>query len=255
MGSAQIFWISEVNRVKKGDWRAFESYCLHPTTGSFFIFEAEELPASHPLVGLVKRFGNQIHLKSEGGESGLEALRQKLKRAGKTITPGGWQMLEERLSGSLRFMDLALDRLILYADGSTIDERAVEKISGEFMRYDAFELVEAFAAKNLPRALVIFRYLNDLSGDIQSVIGLIHWQLKRIWRAKNLLAQGVSPQEVGRALRIPSFRLGSFLSQVKRFETGSVEELIRKLWKIDWEVKTGACDDVVAVETFLAGVN
>jgi DNA polymerase-3 subunit delta len=255
MGGAQVFWISEVHRIKKGDWSAFESYCARPASGSFFIFEAEELPAAHALVTLVKRFGTHTHLKPDTSGGGFEALRQKLKRAGKTLTPGGWQLLEERLSGSLRFMDLALDRLILYAEGNAIDERAVERISGEFIRFDTFELAEAIAGKNAPRALEIFHHLYDLSGDVQSVIGLIHWQLKRIWQAQNLLAQGTSREEIGRTLRIPPFRLGSFLSQVKRFEKVSVEEMIRKLGKLDWETKTGSVNETAALETFLAGVS
>ena len=255
MGGAQVFWISQADEFKKSDFSAFESYCSRPARESYFIFEADELAASHPLAKLVGRFGKHAHLGRKSAEDGLELFRSKLKRFGKTLTPDAWQVLQDRLGGSARLMDMALDQLILYSEESAIDEQAVLALADEFLRYEPFDLTEALARKDISEALKIFHFFYDLSGDMTSMVGLIHWQLKRIWQAKKISARGGSPDEISRALRIPPFRLTSFLNQAKRFDLKTVERLLEALWQIDWSSKTGACEESVAMEAFLAGVS
>jgi len=255
MGGVQVFWISQIDELKKSDFSAFESYCAQPTSGSYFIFEADELAASHPLTKLVGRFGKHSHLGRKSGEDGLEALRHKLKRFGKTMTPDAWQVLQERLGASPRLMDMAVDQLMVYSDESVIDEKSVLKLAGEFLRYEPFDLTEALARKDISKALQIFHFFYEISGDMTNMVGLIHWQLKRIWQAKRILAKGGNQDEVSRALRIPPFRLTSFLNQVKRFDFQTIERLLQALWKMDWNSKTGACEESVAMETFFAGVS
>ena len=212
LGGAQVFWISEIDRLKKLDWAPFEDYCAKPERTSYFVFEARELPKTHPLLALVKRLGQHIHFDEEAQEEiGKQALKEKLKRAGKTLTPSAWNVLEEKLSGSLVLMDRALDQLILYSEGAAVDEAQVEKAVGEFLQYDPFDLTNALLRQEHAKALAIFHSFYELSGDLTSTVGLIHWQLKRLWRSGTMLEEGVRPDEIARVLRISPFRITAFL--------------------------------------------
>lgn len=254
LGGAQVFWISQVDKLKKADWSLFEAYCAKRKGQSFFIFEADELSATHALVKLVESCGKHIHLAVQGREAGLEAIRMKLKRFGKKITPDAWQSLEDRLGGLLRLMDLAVDQLILYADDDLIDEAAVQILTREFLHYEPFDLTEALASKNIGEAIKIFHFFYELSGDITSIVGLIHWQLKRIWQAKRMLEQGGGRDEIIRALKVPPYRLAAFLNQAKQFDLPKIEKLLNQLGQIDWNSKTGAFDEKVAMEAFISAV-
>ncbi len=255
MGGTQIFWISQIDELKKNDFSAFESYCAQPASGSYFVFEADELAATHPLTKLVSRFGKHSHLGLKSGEDGLEALRSKLRRFGKTLTPDAWQVLQERLGASPRLMDMAVDQLMVYSEGPQIDEQSILGLAGEFLRYEPFDLTEALARKDISKALQIFHFFYEISGDMTNMVGLLHWQLKRIWQAKKILTRGGNQDEISRTLRIPPFRLTSFLNQVKRFDLQTIERLLQALWKMDWNSKTGACEESVAMEMFFAGVS
>lgn len=254
LGGAQVFWVSQVEKLKKADWTPLETFCQKPSGQSFFIFEAEELAQSHTLVKLAGTYGKHVHSAESGRESGLEAMRSKLKRFGKKITPDAWQVLEERLGGSLRMMDLAVDQLILYSDTELIDETSVQNMTREFLKYDPFDLTEALAERNTQKAIKIFHFFYGLSEDMTSIVGLIHWQLKRLWQAKKMLDQGSPKEEIMKTLRISPYRFGGFMAQVKQFDLDQLEELLNQLWRIDWNSKTGASDEKVALEAFLASV-
>ncbi|MBI4373053.1 MAG: DNA polymerase III subunit delta [Candidatus Omnitrophica bacterium] len=253
MGGVQVFWIAQAEKLKKSDLPAFETYCSRAQEQSYFIFEAEELSNANPLVKLAVDFGKHTHTERESSE-GLNLMKAKLKRSGKTFTPEAWQILEERLGSSLRLMDIALDQLILYAEGATIDEQSVKQLSGEFLKYEPFDLTEALARKDIAEALKIFHFFYEASNDMTSMVGLIHWQLKRIWQAKRILERGGRPDEIGRTLKIPPFRLHSFLAQAKRFNLETVEKLLERLWRVDWNSKKGSGDETVAMEMFFAEV-
>lgn len=252
LGGAQLFWLPEANRIKTGDWPLFETYCSEPAPESYFVFEAEEIPGTHPLLSLAKRFGSHQHF-DQKQKGGFDLLREKLKRAEKTLTPGAWNALQGRLGDSLSLMDRCLDQLILYASGDTITEEMVSQVSSEFLRYDVFDLTDALIRKDQSASLAIFHFFYELTGDVASSVGLLHWQLRRIWQAKDMLKRGASQSEMAKALRIPPFRLDSFLKQIERFDFAAIEKLIESLWRLDWESKTGAVDEQIAMETLLAG--
>lgn len=254
MGGHQVFWVSEIDEIKVKAWENFAPYCEHPVPESRFIFEAMDLDKGHPVFTLTKKYGTHLHFSESRSDSAYDYLREKLRRAGKRMLPSAWQALEERSGGARRLMDLCLDQLILYVDGDTIEEDDVIKISAEVLSYDPFDLANALAVKNIPLALKIFHHFYDLDGDMTGSLGLVHWQLRRIWHAKRLLRQGNSREEIGRALRISSYRLPDFLNQVQQFEESSLEKLIRELWQTDWKSKTGANEPLVAMESFLASV-
>ncbi len=254
LGAAQVFWISQVEKMKKADWSAFEAYGAKPNAQSFFIFEAEELSDSHPLVKLAASRGKHVHSAEQGRESGFEAIRTKLKRFGKKISPDAWQALEDRLGGSLRLMDMAVDQLVLYAEGDTIDEAAVQYLTREFLHYEPFDLTDALAQKDIEKALKIFHFFYELSGDMTSIVGLIHWQFKRIWQAKRIMAKNGNREEMMKSLKVSPYRLAAFLNQVKQFDLPKIEKLLNQLGQIDRNSKTGAFDEKIAMEAFLAAV-
>jgi len=256
LGGGQVFWISRANEIKETVWKPLENYCKSPVEGSYFIFESEEsLPVKHPLMVLLKNGGICVNMKTAPTDIGLKALRDKLKNAGKQLTPDAWQLLEERLGGSKRLMDSCIDQLILYSDSDSIDERMVLALSTKFLRYGPFDLPEALIQRNTARALEIFHYFHDLSGDLPGTVGLLHWQLKRIWQAKQMLSKGASREEISKITKVPPFKMNAFLDQVKKFKLETVEQLIHELWRTDWATKTGLSDQLIGMEMFLAAVS
>ncbi len=254
MGGAQVFWISEAQEIKKSDWTVFETYCARPLDQNCFIFEADELSDAHPLLKLIERSGKHMDFERQNMKSGIEVLRNKLRSAGKTLTPDAWEALEERLGGSLKLMDLALDQLVLYSEGPEIDEGKVRGLTQAFLQYEPFDLTDALIRGDISEALKIFNFFYELSDDLTQITGLIHWQLKRIWQAKQILARGGNQTELAKTLRIPPFRMAPFLKQAERFETKRVERLLHLLWQFDWDAKRGVVNERAAMETFLARV-
>ncbi len=257
LGDLQVFWISGLDQVKakKDDWSFFEQYCENPADRSFFIFEAENLPKTHPLLKWIPKLGQHRNFSEQGSEASTRFVREKFKAAGKRITPEAWQLLLEKLGGAPLLLDQCADQLILHHDSEVIDESSVEALASEWFKYDPFELTQALLERKTTRALEVLHYFYDLDGDVMGLIGLVHWQLRRLWLAKRALVSKSDRSELAKKLKIQPFRLQSFLAEASKFSLFDLEALIDRLWELDWKVKTGAVEGRLALETFFASAS
>lgn len=75
-------------------------------------------------------------------------LQQRARQRGLTLTRGALNLLAERLEGNLLAASQELDRLALFAAGSSIDEASIEQAVQDSSRFNGFELIsEALAGR------------------------------------------------------------------------------------------------------------
>jgi DNA polymerase-3 subunit delta len=86
----------------------------------------------------------------EPKKSGCERhVSEKIKHAGKKITPDAFDLLQRRSNHDLQLMDGELEKLLLYTDGKDrIEIRDVEAIVIDLHRGDFFEAIDVFFENN-----------------------------------------------------------------------------------------------------------
>ena len=251
LGHAQVFLIQGFSRLKKEDALHLGEYFGKPAEWSYLFFDADEIEESHPITKLALRFGERIDCVRSDRRSGIDVIHQKLRSEGHTITKEAWQFLEEKMGSDLMLLDGCVEKLILYAEkGRPVDLDVARKLADEFLRFDSFDLTEAISEKNPAKALQVFRYLYQLEGNAIVVVGLLNWQLKRLWQAKMLIDE-CGEREMFKALRISPYRAPIFLKQVSRFSFQMLEQAIDQLFQIDWKLKTSQASDRIALESFI----
>ncbi|MBI4388494.1 MAG: DNA polymerase III subunit delta [Candidatus Omnitrophica bacterium] len=251
LGRAQVFLVRSFERLKKENVLLLEAYFENPTEWSYFFFESDQVEENHPLLKLITRFGERFDCAPNDRKTGIDFIHQKLKSGGQTITKEAWQFLEEKTGGDFTLLDACIEKLMLYWDQEKpIDVEPARKLVDEFLRFDTFDLTEAICEKNPSKALQVFRYLYELEGTAVPVIGLLNWQLKRIWQAK-ILTQERGEREMLKFLRISPYRVPTFLKQVARFSFHTLEQAISQLFQIDWKLKTGQMNEQIVLEAFI----
>ncbi len=251
MGESQVFMIQNLQEWKKESAELFEDYFKKPAAWSFFILEADELKPDHAAAKLAARYGKRIDCAEKDHRDVLSLIHQKLKKENCNLTRDAWQMLEEKTGGNLTLLDACVDKLILYAGGkSTIDAETVQSLADKMIEYDVYDLTNALSDKNAKRAIEVFRYLYDLEGSAIAVIGLLNWQLKRIWQAKKILDEE-GEGALTRKMKVSPYQLPHLKRQAMRFGDAQLQKAFDQLFDLDWKAKTGALHDQVALEAFL----
>jgi len=159
----------------------------------------------------------------------------------KEITTPAAQKLVDDVGGNLAILDKHLEKLSIYlGEKTTIDERDVDALVGVDRNRTVFELTEAVAQRNVALALKILGQMLTHGEDSVRIISLLSWQIKRLWRAKQILQQGGNEQKVVSELQILPFFAKRFFEQVKRY---SEEDLMKNhalLLETDIKSKTSS---------------
>lgn len=253
LAPAQLLCVREADQFTKNDLELLSAYFESPPPQTFFIFEAEKLEKDHPLLEWARGSGQIFSLRAQPGRIVQDFIQKKLKQAGKKIMPEALRLLESRVGDSFIFLDSLLDQLILYSgEKPEIDRAAVEAFEEKLVRFEGFDLIEALQERNLPKALEILNDLLEVSGgDFPSLLGLLHWQLRRFWEAKKWLAEGAGEGDVSRRLRLYPPRDSIFFKHLGRFSFDELEKILETLFDLDWRLKSGWADGRYEIESWL----
>jgi len=171
----------------------------------------------------------------------------------KKITREALIELVERLGGSLTLIYQTLEQIVLFT--GTRKEIVPEDIVTFVKReapYGPFELGDALSARDTEKALKICRYLFEYVGrDIPELIGIIHWQMRRIWEVKQYLTKGGNERNLTAVLGLPPFVAGKFSASAKRFTMKELRDACEELFRLDWKSKTGRVNAFSGLEEFL----
>ncbi|MBI3313201.1 MAG: DNA polymerase III subunit delta [Candidatus Omnitrophica bacterium] len=257
LAPAQIFRIKDAERLKKGDLEILGEYLTRPSQTTFIFFEAQTLEKKGGLADLIGSAGAVCYLDEDQKQaSGLRLIQEKLKMFDKTITPAARQELMGRMGDTPVLLDSVLEQLIQYAGSEKeITEDMVESFAEKTQTPDGFQLINALAGQNKPEALRVLKELlakND--EDVISLLGLLHWQLRRFWLGRTLLEEGTSENVLLKRCGIYPKQAPFFMRQIRRFSLKGLERAVEGLFQMDWKLKTGRTEGPAALEAWVCEI-
>ena len=252
--AAQVFRLQEAEELKEKTKELLTSYFENPPERTFLIFESVGLEKGSFLAELVGKYGKVQVLEAEEKRAAADRLvREKLRRAGKTVSPDAWARIEEQAGQTPVFLEILVDQLILSAgEQKEITEVMLERFEQDWEKVDAFRLIDALAAKKTGRALIFLKKLADTDADFIALLGLLHWQFKRLWQGRVLLDEGAPEAAILRKCRVNSPRQAPFfMKQLKVFSRKKLESCLEGLFQLDWKMKTGRTEDGAGLEAWV----
>jgi DNA polymerase-3 subunit delta len=191
-----------------------------------------------------------------GGRGGNEVAAWLLERAGRcgiVLEPSAAERLSELLGTDLWALSNELEKLAQYATGRTIGVDDVELLTTASRDQDIFAIIDdAVEGRAAPALLRLRRLLEVGSGGPARVQSLIARQLRNLIRASELLEQGASHEEIGRATGVTHpFPLRRLIDQASVLGRTAAERGLRSVEAADHAVKTGRYPDVLALEILL----
>ena len=111
-------------------------------------------------------------------------LRARAKALQVEIEPAAAQLIIDRVEGNLLAAKQELEKLSLLADGAAIDRELVLRSVGDSARYDVFQLAEAAAAGDAPRAMHVLLGLKSEGVEPTLILWALLRELRGMWQAR-----------------------------------------------------------------------
>ena len=182
-------------------------------------------------------------------------VRQRLKAKGFDATADAVTLISGRVEGNLLAAAQEVEKLALLRQPGTLDAEAVADAVADSARYDAFKLVDAALAGDLPRTVRVLEGLQAEGEEPMMVLGALLRQLKELASLSIEIEAGAPPQRVLGG--IWERRRPLVQAALKRRKSLAWQRLLKRALQADRVMKGRAqgrpWDELLQLSTALAG--
>ena len=240
-GVNKLVLVEEGDAFVEKNRAILEKYVQTPASRAHLVLICHKWDKRTKVASLIDKVGISLECKKLKEHSLPHWVQNHARQYKKEITTPAAQKLVDDVGGNLAILDKHLEKLSIYlGEKTTIDERDVDALVGVDRSRTVFELTEAVAQRNVALALKILGQMLTHGEDSVRIISLLSWQIKRLWRAKQILQQGGNEQKVVSELQILPFFAKRFFEQVKRYSEENLTKNHALLLETDIKSKTSS---------------
>lgn len=215
-----------------------------------------ELPETHVLMQWVQAAGKRAAVKVFALPRAQEMPGWIIKRAregGGSFTPQAAQALANLVGSDTQVASQEIDKLLLYVDRArAVEEEDVAECTTDITTINVFDMIDALAGGETSTAL---RLLSGLLEEKEPIMlfGAIVSHFRGLVLAREALAEGGGTAEVMKRLpRRPQKVIEKMCAQAARFSQPGLDDIYRRLARMDLEMKSGVVAPDLALQLFVA---
>ncbi len=248
-GKNKLVIVEDADNFVEKNRETLEKYLQSPATHANLALVCGKWDKRTKLAAATDKVGISIECKKLKDHLIPNWVQNRARHYQKTITADATSRLIEDAGNNLAILDKHLEKLSIYLHGkNAIDTRDVDALVGIDRNRTVFELTEAVAQRNTAMALKILGQMLTHGEDSVRIVSLLAWQIKRLWRAKQIISHGGDERGAAEELQILPFFAKRFFEQVK---LSTEEALMRKhalLLEADVRSKTSSINTQLLLE-------
>jgi len=232
-----------IDGVKADDLAPLAAYAGDPNPSTCLVLVGEKVDTRFKAFQVLRKAGylhefTALRDREVVGWVVKEARTRKL-----AISPDAASALAESAGPEMARLAGALEQLALYVgDRASITIADVEALIPETRQRSVFELTKAIGEGDVGRALRILTNMFRNREPALRVQFMLARQLRQIWRAKELLAEDASREEIASAIGVPPFFLDDFLVPARRMSRQALARGFERLYQADKALKSSRID-------------
>lgn len=236
--------VSDVEKLKKQDSEELVAYLADPAPTCVLMLLAEKLAKSTRLYKAVAGVGGRsiIDCARPGKRDMAAHVRNMAPAHGIALTDGAAAALVELLGEDTVRVDNELKKIALSGSGSAaVTEEDVRRIVSREAEAKPWDLTDAFAARDLSRALTVRAHMPSASP--YSLLGMCVARLRELICAEAVLRQGGGAAQIAAELKLPDWKVRNHATWARRFRSGELKGALASALACEREMKSGADPD------------
>jgi len=172
------------------------------------------------------------------------------------IEPGAASHLFDLVGSDLRALESEIVKLTLFVGGERpISDEDVALLVAGTPESNMFQLVDLMANQNGRAAITILHRLLDARQEPLGLLGMINRQFRLLVQVKGHIEAGGDSGDLAKRLNMKDWQIRPLISQSNRFSLERLEAIHHTLLDIDYKIKTGQIDGVLALDTLIADLS
>jgi len=189
----------------------------------------------------VQKAGYVVEFKRLGESELLTWIGQELKRKGIQMDRNTASYFLSLTGNDMVRIQMEMEKLSSYVkERGLITREDVDSIVSVTIENSIFKLTDHLGNQQPAAAYRIYRQLLEDNEPVQRIFFMMIRQFRLLYKAS--LMQGADRSTIAKELGVPSFAVGNYQNQSRRFGEKRLKELLNKLLELDVATKTGELD-------------
>ncbi len=254
----KVILIRNINELEKEDEfiiKNWVTYFEKPNPDVILIIALQELlPETSLLGGALFKYAFIEKVKDMEKKDYPDFIKNMFKKYQYQISDDAVEALLERTNLDFNLINQEAEKLMLFAyETKEINEKAVILLVSRNLEENIFELTNALLSKNQTKTIEIFYDLVARNEDPLRILNNIVGKVRELMHTKLLLDKGYRQDQIAEHFHIKSGRAYYLVKNAQGVNFAQLENHIKKLSKLDYDIKSGKIEKKLGLELYLLG--
>lgn len=191
----------------------------------------------------------------DSGSNADREIRRLAERLGISLSPGAVGFIKTMLGEDINLIKNELGKISLYVDGEkSLGERELRGLIEKRSTENVFSLSTALSNRDLRGSLRILRELERNREDPLSILYMIAWRFRQIFKVSQYLREGKSDEGIAKAIKTSRGAVFYLKKSVRNFRENDLGRIIGLIEETDYGIKNSSGDNYVLLEKLLLGI-
>ena len=232
--------------------KMIEKYLENSNPNSYLIFitHNEKVDTRKKIYKLINKNGTIIECKKGDNKYITKYINDYLKENNYRIEDINYFI--SIVGTNLYNIKNELDKLFMYKiNDKIISNNDINKIVIKNMDDEIFVLSDAIIANNTKKSFELLEEFLNKNYDEIAIIMLLASQFRFLYQVKRLVNKNMNYNEIAKTLEVNPYRVKYSIQKIHNYNEKSLTNRIKKLAKIDHDIKLGLIDKRIALELFI----
>lgn len=253
MADRRVVIAKEVEALKAADAEELISYLHAPSPSTCLVLIAHQPRYDRKaVISAVEAHGAAVRFFPPLDREMLPWIEGWARQRGIAIQRDAAQYVWQTLGTDLQAINNELQKTVIGIQGNkTIRLEDVQAVVGDFRDYASFDLADAIGRKDRERALLVLGRLLQEGEQPVGLLGMVHWNFRRLMRAKALEESGAGFDEIKKKLFLIFHQAAAFQAQLRSYRMGELEQAFEAMLTADRAIKSGEMSGKLALERMI----
>ena len=191
----------------------------------------------------------------DSGSSIDREIKRLAKKLGIVLAPGAAGFIKTMLGEDMNLIRNELLKISLYVDGKkAIGERELKGLMEKQSTENVFSLSTALSNRDLRGSLRILRELERNREDPLSILYMVAWRFRQIFKVSQYLREGESDEGIAKAIRTSRGAVFYLKKSVRNFRENDLGRILGLIEETDYGIKNSSGNNYILLEKLLLGI-
>ena len=213
-------------------------------------YEDNKIPSSDALFKFLKKEAKSQEFKLLSGQKLMGWLKKEFSKYQTDVDLMVLDKLYEQVGNNLWQLSNEVKKLVAFKKGGRLTAKDVELLVKSKITTDIFKTIDAISSKNKKQALrLLHKHLENGDSPVY-LLSMINYQFRNILVVKDLMEKGKPLKQA----KLHPFVARKSFQQAQRFSLGELKKIYRKIFEVDYSIKTGKLEPQTALDLLIVEI-